>query len=138
MICQIISASHPSLVSVIRASMGTPIKEKIVQVLQSYTQPNQYLVGAFDKEKLVGVIGFQLTLSQAIIRHISVQRNYRGKGIGKDLVQCLRQKFHLSIIAAETDEEAVGFYQSLNFICQPFEESWGIRYTCLLDLSSSQ
>ncbi|MBW8309586.1 MAG: GNAT family N-acetyltransferase [Candidatus Paracaedibacteraceae bacterium] len=135
MIFKVIPPSHPSLPSVIRSSIGAPTKEKIVQVLQSYTQPNQYLVGAFDKEKLVGVIGFQLTLSQAIIRHISVQRDYRGKGIGRDLVHFLSQEFHPCTIEAETDEEALGFYQSLNFACQPFQGTYGSQYSCLLDLT---
>ncbi|WP_051908833.1 GNAT family N-acetyltransferase [Candidatus Odyssella acanthamoebae] len=96
-------------------------KKKWLRYKKSYDQFHQCLVGAFDEQELVGVVGFNFILSTVIIRHISVRENYQRRNIGRYLIQFLIQRFSPQRVDVETDEEALGFYQSLNFTCQTFQ-----------------
>lgn len=125
-----INSAYPLLGSVISISIGSPTPEKIAQVLQSYQQQNQFLIGAFSAENLVAVIGFELHDMQVTIRHISVVDKFRNQGIGKSLIHNLINAYKPSIVSLETDEESVNFYKKLGFICEPFASKYGIRYHC--------
>jgi ribosomal protein S18 acetylase RimI-like enzyme len=125
-----INPAYPLLSSVISSSIGVPTPEKIGQVLQSYQQPNQFLIGAFSSANLIAVIGFELNDMQATIRHISVVDKFRNQGIGKSLIHHLIKAYKPSVVSLETDQESVDFYKKLGFICKPFASKYGIRYRC--------
>jgi GNAT superfamily N-acetyltransferase len=135
LIFKFLQPSHASLPGVLRLSVGLPTEEKMAQILKSYHHPHQYLIGAFDKQKLVGVIGFNLIPSRVIIRHIGVLESYQRKTIGQRLIKFILQTFLPQKVGVETDKEALGFYQSLNFTCRAFQSQYGIRYSCSLDFS---
>lgn len=125
-----ITPEHSLLASVIRASVGYPTPEKIAQVLESYQQPNQFLIGAFSSENLIAVIGFELNCMQATIKHINVVNEFRNQGIGKSLIHTLVKDYTPSTILLEADSESVDFYKKLGFICRPFTNKYGTRYSC--------
>jgi predicted GNAT family acetyltransferase len=100
-----VNPAYPPLGSVISSSIGSPTPEKIAPVLQSYQQPNQFLIGAFSSRNLIAVIGFELNGMQATIKHISVVDEFKKQGIGKLLVQEVIKNFTLTRIEAETDNE---------------------------------
>ncbi len=120
----------PLLSSVISASIGSPTAEKIAQVLQSYKQSNQFLIGAFVAEKLVAVIGFELKDTRAVIRHISVSDNFKRQGIGNCLIQKIIKDHAPSCVFLETDYRSVGFYKKLGFKCMSFDSEHSKRYRC--------
>ena len=126
-----IMTSHPELAKVIRSSIGLPTQEKIHQVLESYKHSHHYLMGAFCHTQLIAVIGFQLLDDKKIcLRHISVLPNLRKQKIGTLLIYALLRQYPDFSIHTETDEEAVGFYQKIGFICETYPSPHGVRYTC--------
>ncbi len=131
-----INQEHPLLASVISASIGFPTTEKIAQVLQSYKQPNKFLVGAFTSENLIAVIGFECKGTKAIIKHISVSDFFKKQGIGNCLIKRIIKDHTLSSLILETDDESVGFYKKLGFKCESFDGEYGNRYCCHLALLS--
>jgi ribosomal protein S18 acetylase RimI-like enzyme len=134
---KLVTPEHLLLGSVISTSIGSPTTEKIAQVLQSYKQPNQFLIGAFASENLIAVIGFELKGTQALIKHISVSDNFKRQGIGNCLIRKIIKDHALSCVFLETDDESVGFYKKLGFKCEPFDSEYGNRYRCHLDLLQS-
>ncbi|HHJ0490492.1 TPA: GNAT family N-acetyltransferase [Legionella pneumophila] len=134
--CKEISFSYPRLSNFLEPSVGCPTPEKMEQVLLSYTQPGQHLVGAFLKNDLVGVIGLHLEESFAIIRHIAVTEACRNQGIGKNMLMYVLNHFPIQTIRAETDDEAYGFYKQCGFRCEVFMNKHSKRYACYLDKKS--
>ena len=122
---------HPFLPDVISESIGGITHANIEQVLEMYDQPNHVLIGAFDHQHLIGVIGLGLENS-ITIKHISVIKERRMQGIGGRLVRYAIKQFPGKSIIAETDDEAVEFYKSLGFACEAFEGKYNIRYKCVL------
>jgi ribosomal protein S18 acetylase RimI-like enzyme len=129
-----INPEHTLLSSVISASIGSPTGEKIAQVLQSYKQLNQFLIGAFAFENLIAAIGFEIKGTEAVIRHISVSENFKRQGIGHYLIRKIIKDHAPSCVLLETDDESVGFYKNLGFKCEPFDSEYGNRYRCYLNL----
>ncbi len=129
---QRIEPTHAALAEVIQASIGNPTPAKIQSILRQYANDDQHLIGCFSDTLLIGVIGIHLTGANAIIEHISVLKDFQARGIGKKLVQYVIHHFNINTIKAETDDDAVGFYQAQGFDCAAFEGKYGRRYTALL------
>lgn len=130
---KLVDFNEKNLDSLIADSMGNPTTEKINQVLESYKNNNQYLIGCFIEQNLIGVIGVEILPSYATIRHISVLQNFRSQGIGQQLILHITKHFLLKTIIAETDEMAVDFYRLLGFNCEIFEGKYGKRYKCIIN-----
>ena len=83
-------------------------------------------------DNLIGIIGYlQQTTKQITIRHISVLPKYRQLGIGRLLLNNLKKQSPKYQIIAETDEEAVTFYQKCGFTCNSFQGKYNnLRYKC--------
>jgi GNAT superfamily N-acetyltransferase len=130
---KITNVENPSIGSIISSSIGSPTPEKIAGVLKSYEQPNQFLIGAFASENLIGIIGFELKDGQATIKHISVVEQCRKQGVGKSLINRLIKDYTPSKISLETDDESIAFYTKLGFDCTIFSGEFGGRYRCSLN-----
>ncbi len=64
----------------------------------------------------VGCIGIKFFNSnKGEIKHIAVSPSERGNGIGGKMIKFVCQEHLLSMISAETDQDAVGFYRRLGF-----------------------
>jgi len=126
-----IEASHPDLPEVITPSIGYPTLEKVQQVVETYKRDDRRLIGCFLDQKLLGVIGVELSCLEVTIKHISVLENFRLQGIGKQLIQYAMNYFSMDTFLAETDRESVGFYRGLGFECFAVNGKQGPRrYTC--------
>lgn len=134
--CKEISPSYAGLSNLLKPSVGYPTTEKMEQVLLSYTQPGQHLVGAFLNNELIGVIGLHLDEGLGAIRHIAVTEACRNQGIGKNMLMYVLNHFPIQTLCAETDDEAFGFYQQCGFRCEVFMNKHDKRYTCYLDKQS--
>ena len=125
-----IEASHPDLPEVITPSIGFPSLEKVQQVVEAYKSDDRRLIGCFLDQKLIGVIGVELSCPEATIKHISVLDNFRSQGIGKQLIHYAIICFSIDTLLAETDRESVSFYRTLGFECSEINGKQGIRYKC--------
>ncbi len=87
--------------------------------------------------RVVGLIGLRIdSLGQAVIKHISVSVDIRRHGIGRYMLNYVIEKYSLTKLAAETDNEAVGFYQKCGFTVMSLGEKYpGVeRFQCELNL----
>jgi len=129
-----VNTNHPLLGSIISGSIGFPTVKKVDRVLQSYTQPNQFLIGDFASDNLIAIIGFELTGKQAIIKNISVSNDFKRQGIGNCLIQKTIKNYALNCVSLKTDDESVNFYKKVGFKCTPFDDKHGNRYYCHLEI----
>lgn len=65
------------------------------------------------------------------IRHISVLPELQRQGVGKLLLDDVKERYANHKIIAETDEESVRFYLKSGFSCNSFEGKYeNMRYNC--------
>lgn len=79
----------------------------------------QYNIGAFDGEKIVGILLFQVIEEKLVkMRQVAVDDNLQGKGIGRKLVE-FSEKFikdkGFNKIELNAREVAIPFYEKLNY-----------------------
>ena len=71
-----------------------------------------------------------------VIVGIAVAPAWRRQGIGRRLLAWARENEHLSILRAETDDDAVGFYRLSNFAVtravKQYPDGAAVRYECAL------
>lgn len=125
-----IDIAHPALPNVIAPSIGMVTEQKIQPILSEYNISNRHLIGAFSGDRLIGVIGVEMTDEICAIKHISVPDENRMQGIGKKLILYIAHHFPNKHLIAETDEDSVGFYRKCGFQCKSFESQYGKRYRC--------
>lgn len=87
---------------------------------------NDYLVGCIGIERQEG--------SEIAITHIAVLEKYHHQKIGSSMIDHLINVYKPSAISAETDREAVGFYENYGFNIESLGEKYpGVeRFYCLL------
>jgi N-acetylglutamate synthase-like GNAT family acetyltransferase len=84
-------------------------------------------------EELLGVIGVERTdEGTGIIRHIAVEPQSRGRGIGRTMVESVAALMDVSTLQAETDDDGVGFYEACGFTVHSLGRKYpGVeRFTC--------
>jgi ribosomal protein S18 acetylase RimI-like enzyme len=125
-------SDNKDLAKIISLSVGNPTPEKLDNVIQEYIKDtNKHIVTALISNNIVGVIGFTIKNHDCILNHIAVDQNYRNNKVATSLVEYLYNNYTLQSILAETDEEAVAFYQKLGFKCEEFKGKYGKRYKCI-------
>lgn len=94
---------------------------------------NRKLYGYKQDEQFIGCIGVQLTAeNNCMIKQIAVCPDVRSRGIGKRMIEFIIEKHSLSLISAETDQDAVSFYKRIGFIITNLGEKYpGVeRFWC--------
>ncbi|MFJ7972324.1 GNAT family N-acetyltransferase [Psychrobacillus sp. NPDC096389] len=94
---------------------------------------NRKLYGYKQVEQFVGCIGVELTMGNTCtIRQIAVSPSERGRGIGERMIDFINDHHSLSIISAETDQDAVDFYKKMGFTITSLGEKYpGVeRFYC--------
>ena len=130
-----VELSNVDLPKVIALCIGNPTNEKIQSSLDYYcSSPNHLIMGATFNRTLIGLIGVSIENNIVNINHLAILGDYRGNGIAKRLVHYVAECFQMRKVIAETDNEAVGFYQALGFNCESFVGQFGIRYKCELEV----
>ncbi|MGP4062453.1 GNAT family N-acetyltransferase [Halobacillus sp. H74] len=92
------------------------------------------LYGSTIEGHLVGCIGVEfLAPDRCEIKHIAVLPQHRSRGIGKKMIKFIRDKNSLSFICAETDRDAVHFYEKFGFDITSLGEKYpgGERFQCV-------
>lgn len=130
-----VNLDDPRLASVIHGAIGNPSPEKVLEVIESYKNPDHTIIGAFISDILVGVLGFCKSSEVITIHHISVSLHYQRQGIGTLLLEEVKKSCKGCKIMAETDVESVDFYTKSGFTCHGFNGPYGnLRHKCEINL----
>lgn len=87
-----------------------------------HTHPARRLLGFACHGNLYDYIGFEIVEQRhAVIHDIAVEPDARGHGIGRLMVEWIITSEDIGKVSAETDGEAVGFYQRCGFGTAKFE-----------------
>jgi GNAT superfamily N-acetyltransferase len=126
-----VSLNDARLTSVIYGAIGNPSPEKVLEVIESYKNPDHSITGAFIGDILFGILGLCKTSKIVTMRHISVHLKYQRQGIGTLLLEEVKKQYKECKIMAETDTESVNFYTKSGFLCHEFKGLYGnLRYKC--------
>ncbi|SFQ74975.1 Acetyltransferase (GNAT) domain-containing protein [Psychrobacillus psychrotolerans] len=97
--------------------------------------PVRELYGYIFEDEVVGCIGIEiLDFKRCEIKHIAVFPNHRGKGLGSKMISFIKVKHPVPFVIAETDKEAVIFYENYGFKITSLGEKYpGVeRFQCIL------
>jgi ribosomal protein S18 acetylase RimI-like enzyme len=129
------SRHNPAAVKDLLAlALGHPTSEKLQKIPDEfYTQNGHTLFVASEKEKLTGVIGYDVTASpHGWIVHLAIHPDHRMRGIGRNLILETMKALALESVALETDQDAVNFYRACGFKVVEIRSKWPEthRYRC--------
>ncbi len=132
-----LSTQPSELSELVKLAIGSPTLEKVQKILESYDEPNHHLLGCYNEDKLVGVIGLQVDGNHGIIKHIAVLETYQKRRIGKALIREAITYLKIKTCEAETDEEGKGFYEKCDFTITPFKGPYCQRFKCILKVTTN-
>lgn len=117
-------------------AVGFPTPAKMAAVRLDYASSSRRLVAFEIDGHLVAALGF-IGDGSAVARmlHIAVAEHSRRMGIGRALVAWLDSQ-GFNTIMAETDLDAVGFYERVGFTATPTTSEYpnAQRFRCVLNL----
>lgn len=114
-----------------------PDDRSVEEAVQAYESNDAWqLYGYEDGELLVGMIGYEKSGNDLVIRHISVIPENRGLGYGRGMILEAMTKEKPERVIAETDEEAVDFYRNIGFIVHSLGEQYPgtERFRCVFEV----
>ena len=108
------TAKQP-LCDLLAYSMFHPTAEKMKERITSYQSSDIHIYACVKNEVYLGLIVYRLCDRIATILDIAVCKNARSHGIGTFLIDGLLRESNASQVLAETDDDAIGFYQKYGF-----------------------
>ena len=124
--------------TVYRDCMYQPTPEKYAAKMQRYLlDPRIKVYGGFANGTLCGMLVLRLDpAATGELVGIAVDAACRKRGLGRAMIHAVIKRHGLRVLVAETDDDAVGFYQNCGFCVHRFEENFGndtaVRYHCVL------
>ena len=109
--------NEPALLELVSLSIGNPTPERLEQICQRYRQHSRWKIMGYESDgRVIGCIGIEISEpTQGVVRCISVLPSERNKGIGRSMLNEIVELTGLTSLIAETDREAVDFYQKCGF-----------------------
>ena len=118
--------------------MFMPTEEKFDKKIDLFLNDNSVKIFAcLNQGKIIGVMVVSFIEEKKIeIIGIAVEVSARGKGVGSYMINQVVNNYGLLSVCAETDNDAVGFYQKNGFNITAFSEIYDgetvVRYRCKL------
>ena len=137
------SFNTPEMFAVFSECMFMPTWENFTSKAKDFiNQTTISIFGWFIGDLIVGIIVVdKLSDEKTEIKGIAVDVGHRKHGIGKQLVQYVCLNLSLSILYAETDDDAILFYKRCGFETEEFikiiNDGEYKRYKCTLCTSKS-
>ena len=127
-------AVSENILELLKYSHFNPTKEKLSKLMQKYHQDKDvFPFASFDGDKISGVIVVQKIENETYeIIDIAVDKDYRRQGIASKLIDYVIEKLDIKILFAETDDDAVGFYEKYGFKTENIKNKEYTRYKCTL------
>ena len=120
-------------------SVFKPTPEKLRSRAEKYfNNPNTHIYACREGGKYIGIVVFEVVGTNATVLDIAVDEACRKQGIGSALLSFVFDKFNISELTAETDDDAVGFYQKLGFSIAETKTVFDTkRYVCTISKNKS-
>ena len=124
----------PEVLTLLKPSVYNPTPERLKRRAEKYAADKKINVYACKTGgAYAGIIVFKTGKIAAEILDIAVKPEYQKHGIGRKLIEFIFNQFPVNTITAETDDDAVGFYQKCGFTVTLAKEVCGTkRYFCKL------
>ena len=120
-------------------SIGFLTPEKVAAVACRYRNNEDWALYGWEDESgaLTGCIGLERrSTREAKVRHLAVAPGARRQGVGSALIAAAIESTCVERLVAETDEDAVAFYERCGFGIAETTSRWDRqRFLCTLDLS---
>lgn len=117
-----------------------PADDRIARELIKYhTEPSRCLMGEEMDGELVGLIGVERTGERSgILKHIAVMPLYQRRSLARSMIEKIMVDNGLLELEAETDKDAVGFYERIGCRIESLGEKYaGVeRFRCILKKES--
>ena len=125
------NVAYKSLCDLLAYSTYQPTAEKIKERIASYPTPDTYVYACVENGVYLGLIVYRLCGNVATVLDIAVRDNMRREGVGMFLMDGLILTSRATEVLAETDEDAVGFFQKYGFRVTDTETIYDCkRYLC--------
>ena len=120
-------------------SVFEPTPEKLKARAEKYIKrPNTHIYACRDGGKYIGIVVLEVVGTRATVLDIAVDEACRKQGIGSALLSFVLENFNISELTAETDNDAVGFYQKLGFSIAETKTVYDTkRYVCTISKNKS-
>ena len=119
-------------------AVGQPTIDKIAYLVdQFYASTGRNMFIHSRNGSITGLIGVEYTRSSCgFITHLVVNPALRKKGIGERLIKHIAETLELDEIEAETDQDAVGFYNACGFKTKKIDSPcMGVsRFRCIKNI----
>lgn len=93
-----------------------PNGNQLNRIISAYQTEKDRILYLCEKEnRVLGILGLVFHKDRGEILHIAVEPTNRGQGIGRQMIDEMERKHALLRISAETDKEAVHFYEKCGF-----------------------
>jgi len=126
---------EPAIRRVLEQSHGST--EALEEASAHYRSGEWTFIGWQEGEEILACAGAeQLTGGTIGIRSIAVAPAWRHRGLGRTLLDSLAGRAGASMVVAETDDDAVGFYRRCGFAIEDAPPKFGRpRYWCVHEIS---
>jgi len=135
-------SSEIELLDLLALAVGDPTAQRLAHTATAYRcDPARRLFALLDADRVVTLVGVHLReAGSATILHLAVRPDRRRLGLGRQLMNRLRQRLRLSELVAETNQAGVGFYEGCGFRVDSLGELYpGVeRFVCRWDGQSSK
>lgn len=127
-------ASNEDVLEILKYSHFNPTKEKLSKLTENYHKNEDiFPFASLDRNKISGIIVVQKTENEIYeIIDIAVDKNHRKQGIASKLIDYVIENLGIKTLFAETDDDAVGFYEKYGFKTEVTKDKEYTRYKCTL------
>ncbi len=128
--------SNENVLEILKYSHWNPTKEKLSKLAEKYHKDKGILpFASFDENKISGIIVVQKIEGRTYeIIDIAVDKHHRGQGVASKLIDYIIKNLGIKTLFAETDDDAVGFYEKYGFKTEIIKNKEYTRYKCTLSL----
>lgn len=107
---------NPEVLTLLKPSVYNPTPERLKRRAEKYSADKNTFVYACKIDGVyAGIVVLKMGNDTAEILDIAVKPEHQNCGIGRKLVDFILSQFSVDTITAETDDEALGFYQRCGF-----------------------
>ncbi len=104
------------VLELLKPSVFNPTQDRLKARAEQYAHnPNAHIFACRKGSRFVGIVVFESENSRATVLDIAVAEQMRGRGIGSAMLDLIFKNFNVTILTAETDDDAVGFYLKYGF-----------------------